>query len=180
MNNISDNTKTGTSKQPIQCYIALGSNMDDSIAHVTSAIKQIAQLPEVSLIAQSSLYQTKPMGELIQADYTNAVIAIQTYLEPELLLEILLDIEKQHGRVRDGLKWQPRPLDLDILLYGNLIYHSACLTIPHYGLTERAFVLVPLHEIAPMLRLPDGTWVREYLKNVDCSECLVIETVNSH
>ena len=142
--------------------------MGESLMHVTSAIQEIAKLSDVSLKARSACYRTPAMtlGNVPQADYVNAVIAVETGIAPEVLLDRLLTIEKSHGRVRDSDKWQARTLDLDILLYGSVSFSSERLSIPHYGLKDRAFVLVPLCEIAPDLKLPDGSLVSHFLSQV--------------
>lgn len=145
------------------CYIALGSNMNNPQEQVLTAVKQIGQLPNTKLMISSSLYKTKPMDNKPQEDYINAVIAIKTSLKPDELMQALLALETAHGRERSGEKNQSRPLDLDILLYGNQVYQSALVTVPHYDLTHRAFVLVPLYEIAPALCLPDKTPIKTCL-----------------
>ncbi|MAZ39951.1 MAG: 2-amino-4-hydroxy-6-hydroxymethyldihydropteridine diphosphokinase [Legionellales bacterium] len=153
----------------VVCYIALGSNMNNPLMQINSAIQVIQTRAEITLKDQSSLYQTKPLGNMPQADYINAVIAIETHLSPSQLLDVLLEIELLHGRKRDATQWQARTLDLDILLYGDLCYHSERLTIPHYGIKDRAFVLVPLNELAPDLKLPDGTSVQQCLSDLSIS-----------
>lgn len=148
------------------CYIALGSNMNNPQERVLTAVKQIDQLPSTILMMSSSLYKTKPMDNKPQENYINAVVAIKTSLKPDELMQALLALETAHGRVRNGEKNQSRPLDLDILLYGNQVYQSALVTVPHHGLKQRAFVLVPLYEIAPTLCLPDNTPIKKYLDEV--------------
>ncbi|KPJ95808.1 MAG: 2-amino-4-hydroxy-6-hydroxymethyldihydropteridine pyrophosphokinase [Gammaproteobacteria bacterium SG8_11] len=140
--------------QSVCCYIGLGSNLDNPARQVTSAIKELNQLPQSQLIHASSLYQSKPMGPQDQPDYVNAVATIDTKLNPEALLQQLLSMEKRHGRVRGSQRWTARTLDLDILLYGQEVITSQNLTIPHPGIAERNFVLYPLHEIAPQLVIP--------------------------
>ena len=136
-------------------YIALGSNLNDPLLQVQTAIKELQQHPDFKLEKVSSLYQTKPVGMINQPDFINAVVAISTNLNPEELLKILLELEQQHQRIRKE-RWGPRTLDLDILLYDDLTLTEPGLTLPHPRLTERAFVLKPLAEIAPDLCLPDG------------------------
>ena len=136
-------------------YIGLGSNLSDPVLQVKTALSELASLPQTQLIAQSSLYCTPPMGPPGQPDYINAVAALQTELPAEALLDHLQQIEQAHQRKRI-VRWGPRTLDLDILLYGESVIHTERLKVPHPGLTERLFVVEPLFEIAPDLILPDG------------------------
>ncbi len=137
-------------------YIGLGSNLADPVVQVRQALSELADLSESRLLAASSLYRSAPMGPVGQPDYVNAVAALATRLEPQALLDELQRIETLHGRVRDDVRWGPRNLDLDLLLYGDQSIAGERLNVPHYGLAERSFVLHPLWEIAPELRLPDG------------------------
>jgi 2-amino-4-hydroxy-6-hydroxymethyldihydropteridine diphosphokinase len=148
----------------ITCYIALGSNLDNPFKHLKKALIDLASIPQSNVIKCSSFYFTQAMGDTVQDDYLNAVVEFATRLTPTQLLSTLFMIEKQHGRTRTEVRWQARPLDCDILLYGDEIIQTPDLVIPHYGLTERLFVLQPLYEIAPMLRLPDGTMLAEILE----------------
>jgi 2-amino-4-hydroxy-6-hydroxymethyldihydropteridine diphosphokinase len=137
----------------IRAFVALGSNLDDPAAQVSHAFRELEALPETRLIAHSSLYRSAPWGYANQPDFINAVAEIETRLEPRKLLEMLLDIEHQRGRVREFLN-APRVLDLDLLLYNGLIHHEHGLTLPHPRMHERAFVLMPLAEIAPGCLIP--------------------------
>ena len=149
----------------VETYIALGSNLDDPVRQIRTAILTLNNLPKAMITAQSSLYKSAPMGPADQPAYINAVIQLRTDREPlELLAELQL-IEDAHERKRNAERWGPRTLDLDIILYGNLTLRSEKLTIPHYGLTERNFVLIPLFEIAPQLILPDGTALKLLVDN---------------
>lgn len=141
----------------VRAYIGLGSNLDAPIAQVRKALAALAQLPRSRLVAVSPLYRTPPLGPADQPDYINAVAALDTELEPLALLDELQQIENWQGRVRGPLRWGPRTLDLDLLLYGDSVIASERLTVPHPGLRERPFVIFPLQAIAPELRLPDGT-----------------------
>jgi len=138
---------------PIRAFIALGSNLNDPAAQVTHAFSELDALPGTRLIAHSSLYRSAPWGYSDQPDFINAVAEIETRLEPRRLLEMLLDIEHQRGRVREFLN-APRVLDLDLLLYNGLIHHEHGLTLPHPRMHERAFVLLPLTEISPECVIP--------------------------
>ncbi|MDG2958651.1 2-amino-4-hydroxy-6-hydroxymethyldihydropteridine diphosphokinase [Exercitatus varius] len=145
-------------------YIALGSNLNAPVEQLNTAVKAIAALPQTSVEKVSSYYGSKPMGPQDQPDYVNAVLQIQTELSPPALLDELQRIENEQGRVRLR-RWGERTLDLDILLYDNLKMQSERLTIPHYDMQNREFVIVPLAEIAPERILPDGKTVAELMRN---------------
>ncbi|MBY6198609.1 2-amino-4-hydroxy-6-hydroxymethyldihydropteridine diphosphokinase [Vibrio hangzhouensis] len=149
------------------CYIAIGSNLADPVAQAKIAIEALKTLPESELLACSSLYSSTPMGPQNQPDYINAVAMISTELTPLELLDCTQRIELEQGRVRKDERWGPRTLDLDIILFGNEVIDSERLTVPHYGMKEREFVLYPLLEIAPSLQLPDGTELKTLVDNVD-------------
>ncbi len=140
---------------PVRAYIGLGSNLGKPRDQLERAVAELAALPASRLIAVSSLYTSTPMGPQDQPDYINAVAAIDTRLPPEPLLDALQAIEQAHGRVRTR-HWGPRTLDLDLLLYGDEVITTPRLSVPHPGIAERGFVLYPLAEVAPTLRLPDG------------------------
>lgn len=134
---------------PHLAYIGLGANLGDMSATLRSAVERIAQTNGIHVTAQSSLYRTAPIDSG-GGDYLNAVIQIQTHLNPLDLLAVLQSIENAAGRERP-YRNAPRTLDLDILLFDDEIIHSSTLTVPHPRMAERAFVLIPLHEIAPEL-----------------------------
>ncbi|QUJ67054.1 2-amino-4-hydroxy-6-hydroxymethyldihydropteridine diphosphokinase [Photobacterium sp. GJ3] len=148
-------------------FIAIGSNLNDPVSQARQAMAALQASPDVRVIAESSLYSSTPMGPQDQPDYINAVVAIDTELAPLALLDLTQNIEQEHGRVRKAERWGPRTLDLDILLYGDLQHHCDRLTIPHYGMKVREFVLYPLAEIAPELVLPDGIALTTLLTEVD-------------
>ncbi len=148
-------------------YIAIGSNLADPVAQAKSAIEVLKQHPDLNVVAVSSLYSSTPMGPQDQPDNINAVIAVETMLSPLALLDCTQSIEQEHGRVRKAERWGPRTLDLDIVLYGDLEHHCERLTVPHYGMKVREFVLYPLAEIAPELVLPDHTQLKSLLEQVD-------------
>ncbi|AMO80906.1 MAG: 2-amino-4-hydroxy-6-hydroxymethyldihydropteridine diphosphokinase [Enterobacterales bacterium] len=137
-------------------YIALGSNLANPLHQVQSALNALAELPQTKLIATSSLYRTPPLGPQDQPDYLNAVVALDTDLSAENLLDHTQKIELEHGRVRKDERWGPRTLDLDILLFGDEIINTERLTVPHYDMKNRQFMLYPLAEIAPELHFPTG------------------------
>ncbi len=147
----------------VRAYIGLGSNLDDPVAQVRRALAALTTLPHSRRVAHSSLYRSRPLGPSDQPDYINAVAAVETELTPEALLAALQGLESTQGRRRDGQRWGPRTLDLDILLFGDTVMASAELVIPHPGLHEREFVLYPLQEIAPGLRLPDGSTLAQWV-----------------
>ncbi len=146
-------------------YIALGSNLDHPCQQLHTALHSIAQLPQVCLITHSSFYRSKPVDVIgQQPDFINAVACIDTTLTPQALLHTLLAVEAQQGRVRvPGEQGHARTLDIDVLLYGTQTLHEADLIIPHPRLQQRAFVLYPLAEIAPQLRLPNGQSLSQLL-----------------
>ncbi len=149
--------------------LALGSNMGDSQEILEAAIAVLAQTPGIFLEAKSNWYKTKAVGPP-QPDYLNGCVTLQVEMLPHELLENLLRIEQQFGRVRQE-RWGPRTLDLDLLLYDDLIVDTPNLQIPHPGMRHRAFVLVPLAEIASDWVEPvSGCVIKELLKEVDCSD----------
>lgn len=145
-------------------YIALGSNLAQPLQQVSAALEALRNLPQSHLRQCSPLYRTKPLGPQNQPDFLNAVVALDTLLAPEHLLDHTQNIERNQGRVRKDQRWGPRTLDLDILLYGNSVINSERLTVPHYGLKEREFMLYPLADLAPELVFPDGTALADCLK----------------
>lgn len=148
-------------------YIALGSNLASPLDQVNAAITALGEIPQSRIVAVSSLYRTPPLGPPDQPDYLNAAVALETALEPETLLDHTQRIELQQGRVRKAERWGPRTLDLDIMLFGNLTLNSERLTVPHYDMKNRGFMLWPLFEIAPDLHFPDGTSLQEILANLN-------------
>lgn len=140
----------------VPAYIGLGSNLDDPAAQVRRALAALAAMSDTRLIASSAFYRSPPMGPQDQPDFVNAVAGLLTRLPARELLGALQAIEDAQGRRRDGTRWGPRTLDLDLLLYGGLCLEEEGLVLPHPGLAERAFVLVPLLELAPGLRVPGG------------------------
>ncbi len=151
----------------ITAYIAVGSNLSDPVEQAQRGIEALHTIPNTKVISVSSLYSSTPMGPQDQPDYINAVVAVTTELTPLQLLDRTQAIELEQGRVRKDERWGPRTLDLDIILYGNEVMDSERLTIPHYGMKEREFVLYPLAEIAPNLTLPDGTELSALLDTIE-------------
>lgn len=140
-------------KKLSEAFIALGSNLENPILQIQKAFEELAHIPEIQLAKQSSLYQSAPVGRLNQPDFVNAVIGIRTHLTPHQLFEELMIIEQIHGRIRESIN-APRTLDLDLLLYDALTFQDKQLTVPHPRMFQRAFVLIPLQEIAPNCFIP--------------------------
>lgn len=146
----------------VTAYIGLGANLNDPAAQVEYAFAELDRLPGTRLVARSSLYASAPVGYIDQPDFINAVAQVETALAPRALLDALLNIEQRHGRER-SFRNAPRTLDLDLLLFGAAHFHEDQLTLPHPRMTERAFVLLPLTEIAPEITIPGcgraGDWI---------------------
>jgi 2-amino-4-hydroxy-6-hydroxymethyldihydropteridine diphosphokinase len=134
-------------------YVGLGSNLEDPAKQVETALQELDRLPRTRLVRRSTLHRTAPVGYLDQPDFINAVAELETDLPAERLLAELQALEARHGRVR-SFPNAPRTLDLDLLLFGDLVVETERLTLPHPRMRERAFVLEPLREIAPDLDLP--------------------------
>lgn len=153
----------------IRVYLALGSNLADPLHQVQSALNALAALPDTTLVATSSLYRTPPYGPPDQPDFLNAAVALETALAAETLLDHTQRIELEQGRVRKAHRWGPRTLDLDIMLFGEQTLSTPRLTVPHYDMHNRAFMLLPLLEVAPDLTLPNGTRIADLLATLDSS-----------
>lgn len=154
----------------VVAFVGLGSNLDDPCAQVRSAFEDLAELPYSSLIAQSSLWRSAPLGYTMQADFVNAVAQIETGLSPRALLAELQRIESAHARTRSFAN-APRTLDLDLLLYGLEVHATPELSVPHPRMHERAFVLKPLLEIAPHLAIPGRGTATDCLTNLKTQTC---------
>lgn len=157
-------------------YIALGSNLNAPIEQLDSAVHAISLLPQTQLGNISPYYGSKPMGPQDQPDYVNAVLSIETTLAPLTLLDELQRIENEQGRVRLR-RWGERTLDLDILLYGDLEMQTERLTLPHYDMQNREFVIVPLFDIAPDLILPNKSAVKKLRENFVQHEMVLAKPV---
>lgn len=152
-------------------YIALGSNLDNPLEHLTQVLVEIDQLPDTNIVKKSSFYRTKPIGP-DQPDIINAVIEISTGLSPYPLLHALQKIELSHKRERI-IRFGARTLDLDILLYGNISMDDEELTIPHPRMQDRNFVLVPLHEIAGNIELPNHGNIEDLMAKNDPEDYVI-------
>lgn len=148
-------------RNPETAYLGLGSNLGDRLGHLRRAVELLRAHPDIRITGVSSIYETAPVGPVEQPDFLNMVVAAETTLSPEKLLSVTQEIEKRLHRVRT-IRWGPRTLDIDILLYGDLTLHREGLILPHPRMEERAFVLIPLLEVAGNLRIPgSGATVRE-------------------
>ena len=147
-------------------YIAIGSNLASPLEQVNAAVNALADIPDRRVISVSPFYRTPPLGPQDQPDYLNVAVALETALTAEALLNHTQRIELQQGRTRKAERWGPRTLDLDIMLFGDDVISSPRLTVPHYDMKNRGFMLWPLFEIAPELRFPDGTALRAVLANL--------------
>jgi 2-amino-4-hydroxy-6-hydroxymethyldihydropteridine diphosphokinase len=152
-------------------YVALGSNLGDSRRYLGEAIEAMARLPSTRVTARSRLYRTPPWGMLEQPPFLNAAVRLDTGLAAGELLDALLAIERAAGRTREGERWGPRTLDLDLLHMEGVRMADARLTLPHPRIGERAFVLLPLADLAPELELPGQGKVAELLAALDHSGC---------
>jgi 2-amino-4-hydroxy-6-hydroxymethyldihydropteridine diphosphokinase len=155
-------------------YVALGSNLGDSRRYLSEAIEAMARLPSTRVTARSRLYLTPPWGMLEQPPFLNAAVQLDTGLSADDLLDALLAIERAAGRIRDGERWGPRTLDLDLLHMDGVRRDGERLTLPHPRIAERAFVLLPLADLAPELDLPGQGKVGALLAALDRSGCEVL------
>ncbi|QWT22368.1 2-amino-4-hydroxy-6-hydroxymethyldihydropteridine diphosphokinase [Bacillus sp. NP157] len=153
--------------------IGLGGNLGDVRSRLDAAIGALDNVPGVQVTARSRFYRTPPWGNVDQPDFVNAAIAVQTTLEPHALLAALLDTERAFGRTRDGERWGPRTLDLDLLAYADTMLDDEQLSLPHPRIPERAFVLLPLADIAADVLLPGMGRVADLLAAVDTAGCSV-------
>jgi len=138
----------------IDIYVGLGSNLSDPLYQVQAAQRKLTGLPNTCLLAHSKLYSTPPLGKARQPAYINGVSYLRTRLAAAELLVGLQQIERQQGRRRSAIRWQSRTLDLDLLLYGSEVIQTETLTVPHYAMAERNFVIFPLLELNPDLCIP--------------------------
>ena len=144
----------------VEAYVGLGSNLEAPRQQIERALEALGHLPLTGRVSASRLYVSTPVGPQDQPDFVNAVARLETRLSPLALLDQLQAMEQRHRRVRQQ-RWGPRTLDLDLLLYGDRRIETPRLRVPHPEMAARAFVLVPLAELAPGLRLPDGRRVAE-------------------
>ncbi|MCB0828860.1 MAG: 2-amino-4-hydroxy-6-hydroxymethyldihydropteridine diphosphokinase [Solirubrobacterales bacterium] len=149
---------------PRAVYLGLGSNIGDRFGHLSGAIERMAE-KGLEVEATSSVWETEPVGEILdQPDFLNAAVRVRTDLEPEPLLDLLKEIETDHGRDIGRVRHAPRELDIDLLLVEGLEYESGRLRLPHREVATRRFVLAPLLELDPELCLPDGRRLADALE----------------
>lgn len=154
-----------------EAYIGLGANLGDRLHHLHQAVSLLAQAPQIQVVRQSLVYETQPVGDVPQGDYLNQVVVVDTQLSPQALLQRMHDIESALHRQRI-VRWGPRSVDLDLLLYGEVHLDAPELTLPHPQLANRRFVLVPLLEVISadrtawiaelLMHTLDHNWVRPY------------------
>jgi 2-amino-4-hydroxy-6-hydroxymethyldihydropteridine diphosphokinase len=158
----------------VRAYVGIGSNLDDPPRQVRSALDALGALPATRLLRSSRLFRTAPWGNEDQPAFVNAVAELQTSLDAAGLLDRLLAIERARGRRRDGVRWGPRTLDLDLLVFGGRRIEAPGLVVPHPRIAERAFVLAPLADLDANLAIPGAGVVRDLLGAVDASGCVPI------
>ena len=155
-------------------FVGLGANLEDPLQQVNQAILELHDIERTHVLAVSSLYRSAPVGYADQPDFINAVVKVESQLAPHELLDALHVIENRHGR-RRSRRNAPRTLDLDLLLYGTLVLDEDGLILPHPRMHERAFVLLPLAEIAPDARLPGRPPLSQLLAQVDRSSVVKLD-----
>ncbi len=151
----------------LRVYIGLGANLGDREGTIRAALARLAEDPRVEVVRVSSLRETDPVGFEDQPRFLNGVAALETTLGARELLELMLGVERDLGRTRHGPRFGPRTIDLDILLYGDAVVDEPSLRIPHPRMTERLFVLEPLHELDPDLVIPGRGPLRDFLPGLD-------------
>ncbi len=151
----------------MRAYVGLGANLGDREATIRRAVELVGSSPDVVVVGVSSLRETEPWGPVEQPSYLNGALALETDLAPRALLDLLLDVERRLGRRRDGERWGPRTIDLDLLLYEGLSVDEPGLTLPHPHLHERRFALEPLVELAPDAVVPGRGSASELLAALD-------------
>lgn len=156
--------------------VALGANIGEPLRRIEAGFAALAALPDTRLLARSSLYRSAPVGYADQPDFINAVAMIETALTPHALLDAVLNIERVNGRIREFPN-APRTLDLDIVLYGDVVLQEPGLTIPHARMLERAFVMMPLAEIAPDVRVPGQGKVSDLVRRVDAASVAQLKRI---
>ncbi|WP_248929067.1 2-amino-4-hydroxy-6-hydroxymethyldihydropteridine diphosphokinase [Paenibacillus hamazuiensis] len=160
---------TSSAEPSVYAYIGLGSNMGDREQYLRRSLELLAERPGVRITRQSGIYETEPVGFVDQDPFLNMSAEVETTLPPEGLLDAMLDVERQLGRIRE-IRWGPRTIDLDLLLYGQAERSSDFLQLPHPRMLERAFVLVPLIEIAAARDPALAEWLHEHLEKLDRKE----------
>ncbi|MGB0132261.1 2-amino-4-hydroxy-6-hydroxymethyldihydropteridine diphosphokinase [Dokdonella sp.] len=156
----------------VLAYVGLGSNLGEPRQQLASALEALDDIDETRVLRQSSFYRSKPWGILEQPDFLNAVAELETRLDPVMLLEELLAVERKAGRQRDSTRWGPRIIDLDLLIYGMQQIRQDGIEVPHPRLFERSFVVLPLAELRPDLIVPGHGPIADAVAMVDSGSCL--------
>ncbi|MCD4561995.1 2-amino-4-hydroxy-6-hydroxymethyldihydropteridine diphosphokinase [Lelliottia nimipressuralis] len=151
-------------------YIAIGSNLASPLEQVNAAVQALGEIPQSRLVQVSAFYRTPPLGPQDQPDYLNAAVVLETSLDAETLLDNTQRIELQQGRQRKAERWGPRTLDLDIMLFGDEVINTDRLTVPHYDMKNRGFMLWPLWEVAPELTFPNGESLQAILQQLNAEK----------
>jgi 2-amino-4-hydroxy-6-hydroxymethyldihydropteridine diphosphokinase len=151
-------------------YIAIGSNLASPLEQVNAAVQALSEIPQSRLVKVSAFYRTPPLGPQDQPDYLNAAVVLETSLDAETLLDNTQRIELQQGRQRKAERWGPRTLDLDIMLFGDEVINTDRLTVPHYDMKYRGFMLWPLWEVAPELTFPNGESLQAILQQLNAEK----------
>jgi len=151
-------------------YIAIGSNLASPLEQVNAAVQALGEIPQSRLVKVSAFYRTPPLGPQDQPDYLNAAVVLETSLDAETLLDNTQRIELQQGRQRKAERWGPRTLDLDIMLFGDEVINTERLTVPHYDMKNRGFMLWPLWEVAPELTFPNGESLQAILQQLNAEK----------
>jgi len=151
-------------------YIAIGSNLASPLEQVNAAVQALSEIPQSRLVKVSAFYRTPPLGPQDQPDYLNAAVVLVTSLDAETLLDNTQRIELQQGRQRKAERWGPRTLDLDIMLFGDEVINTDRLTVPHYDMKNRGFMLWPLWEVAPELTFPNGESLQAILQQLNAEK----------
>ena len=151
-------------------YITIGSNLASPLEQVNAAVQALGEIPQSRLVQVSAFYRTPPLGPQDQPDYLNAAVVLETSLDAETLLDNTQRIELQQGRQRKAERWGPRTLDLDIMLFGDEVINTDRLTVPHYDMKNRGFMLWPLWEVAPELTFPNGESLQAILQQLNAEK----------
>lgn len=152
-----------SSPEGAKAYVGLGSNLNDPETRLKQAFDALDRIPRTRCLERSRIYQSRPVGPPDQPDYLNAVALLSTQLDAHRLLAELQHIERVQGRVRDR-RWGPRTLDLDLLLFADLVIETPDLVVPHAAMHQRLFVLLPLADISPELRIPGRGKLQDLIK----------------
>jgi len=159
----------------VQAWLGLGANLQQPVLQLKEAVKRLGQMAGIEVSQVSSFYRTPPWGDVQQDDFVNAVLQIETSLDPLDLLQCMQSIENDMGRQRSGNRWGPRLIDIDLLLFGDQIINGKALRVPHPHMHERAFVLLPLAELDEELEIRGHGTVGSLLAHLDCSEIYALD-----